>query len=137
MRVYFDSSAFAKRFVNEAGTHEVLDWCDRADEIVLSVIAIPELVSAFCRLQREGRLTGAQYLAIRDDLMADITDAIICDTTPRVIQQAVKVLEANALRGMDAIHIGAAVVCAVDVFISADRRQCIAAEAAGLRVVTV
>ena len=50
MRVCFDSSAFAKRYINEPGTAEVLAWCDRADELVLSVIALPEMISAFCRL---------------------------------------------------------------------------------------
>ncbi|EQD41125.1 hypothetical protein B1A_16203, partial [mine drainage metagenome] len=74
MRVYFDSSAFAKRYIDEAGTAEVLAWCERARELALSVIAIPELISAFCRLQREGRLTRAQYQAIKSALMADIAD---------------------------------------------------------------
>jgi predicted nucleic acid-binding protein len=52
MRVYFDSSAFAKRYIDEAGTAEVLAWCERASELAISVIAVPELISAFCRPQR-------------------------------------------------------------------------------------
>ena len=83
MRVYFDSSAFAKRYIDEDGTGEVWAWCERARELALSVIAVPELISAFRRLQREGRLTATQYQNIKGDLMADITDAIVCDTTPR------------------------------------------------------
>lgn len=54
------------------------------------------------------------------------------DTTPQVIQYAVSVLEANPLHGMDAIHIGAALACSAEVFLSADRRQCAAAKQAGL-----
>ena len=137
MRVYFDSSAFAKRYIDETGTAEVLAWCERASELALSVIAVPELISAFCRLQREGRLTDAQYQIIKRALMLDIADALICDTTPQVIQHAVKVLENHTLRGMDAIHLGAAVVCAAEVFISADARQRRAAEAFGLQVVSL
>jgi hypothetical protein len=137
MRVYFDSSAFAKRFINEPGTAEVLSWCERADEIALSVIAIPELISAFCRLQRDKRLSEPQYRAVKQDLMEDIADAIVCDTTPPVIQHAVRVLEMTSLRGMDAIHIGASLACQAEVFVSADRRQCSGAEAAGLQVAAV
>jgi hypothetical protein len=37
---------------------------------------------------------------------------------------------------MDALHIGAALVCGVAVFISADSRQCAAAAQLGLEVVT-
>ncbi len=135
MRVYFDSSAFAKRYIDETGTADVLAWCERASELVLSVIAVPELISAFCRLQREGRLTDAQYQEIKRALMTDIADALICDTTPQVIQHAVKALENHTLRGMDAIHLGAALACTAEVFISADARQCGAAAAFGLQVV--
>ncbi|EQD56309.1 hypothetical protein B2A_05319 [mine drainage metagenome] len=137
MRVYFDSSAFAKRYIDEAGTAEVLAWCERARELALSVIAIPELISAFCRLQREGRLTRAQYQAIKSALMADIADALILDTMPEVIQHAVKALEKHPLRGMDAIHLGAALVCSAEVFVSADARQCQAAKSLGLKVVAL
>jgi uncharacterized protein len=69
--------------------------------------------------------------------MADITDAIVCDTTPQVIQYAVKALEGHLLRGMDAIHLGAAQACAAEVFVSADARQCRAAEGLGLQVVAL
>ena len=137
MRVYFDSSAFAKRYINEPGTAEVLAWCDRATELALSVIAIPELFSAFCRLKREGKLSAGQYRRLKSDLMADIADALICDTTLQVIRQSVQALERHPLRGMDAIHLGAAVISAAEVFISADVRQCAAAEALGLRVVAL
>jgi uncharacterized protein len=137
MRVYFDSSAFAKRYINEPGTAEVLAWCDRATELALSVIAIPELFSAFCRLKREGKLSAGQYRRLKSDLMADIADALICDTTLQVIRQSVQALEQHPLRGMDAIHLGAAVISAAEVFISADMRQCAAAEALGLRVVAL
>lgn len=45
MRVFFDSSAFIKRYVSESGTDAVLEWCDLATEIILSGIALPEIVS--------------------------------------------------------------------------------------------
>ena len=137
MRVYFDSSAFAKRYIDETGTADVLAWCERASELALSVIVVPELISAFCRLQREDRLTGAQYQIIKSALMLDIANALICDITPQVIQHAVKALEKHRLRGMDAIHLGAALACTAEVFISADARQCRAAEAFGLQVVSL
>lgn len=137
MRVYFDSSAFAKRYIDETGTADVLAWCGRASELALSVIAVPELISAFRRLQREGRLTDAQYQIIKRALMLDIADALICDTTPQVIQHAVKALENHTLRGMDAIHLGAALACTAEVFISDDARQCRAAGAFGLQVVSL
>ena len=134
MRVFFDSSAFVKRYIRESGTDVVLAWCDQATEIVLSGIALPEIISALCRLQREGKITDAQYRQIKTFLLADIEDVAICDLTPEVLRQAVVSLEANVLRGIDAIHIGSAAALKVDVFVSGDKRQCDAATRAGLRV---
>ncbi len=138
MRVFFDSSAFAKRYVHEPGTEAVLSWCDRATEIGLAGIALPEIISAFCRLQREGNITPIQYQQLKLSLLSDIEDLAIVDMTPVVVRQAVLSLEGNVegnvLRGMDAIHIGCAVALQADVFVSADQRQREAAARAGLTV---
>ena len=137
MRVFFDSSAFVKRYVNEAGTDAVLHWCDQATEIILSGIALPELVSSFCRLQREGRITETQYRQLKSLLLADIEDAAIGDLTPVVIAHAIASLEGNVRRGMDAIHIGSALALKADLFVSSDRRQLDAAARSGLRTAPV
>ncbi len=137
MRVFFDSSAFVKRYVGEVGTDAVLDWCDRATEIGLSGIALAELISVFCRLRREGRIDDNQYRHLKSLLLADIQDAVICDLTAMVLREAVASLETNVLRGMDAIHIGSAVVLKADVFVTADKRQLDAAARAGLRAEAV
>lgn len=134
MRVFFDSSAFVKRYVSEAGTDKVLEWCDQATEIGLSGIALPEIIAAFCRLRREGRIDDTQYRQLKSLLLADIEDVAVCDLTPEVLAQSIASLETNVLRGMDAIHIGSAVALKADVFISADQRQRDAAIRAGLRV---
>ena len=137
MRVFFDSSAFVKRYVRESGTDAVLTWCDQATEIGLSAIALPEIVSAFCRLRREARIDDTQYRTLKTLLLADIEDAAICDLTPAVLAQTVASLEKNVLRGMDALHIGSAVVLQADVFVSSDQRQLAAAAHAGLRAEAV
>lgn len=137
MRVFFDSSAFAKRYVREEGSDLVLSWCEQASELCLSGIAVPEIISAFCRLQRDKHLSPLQYRHLKTMLMADIADVAIGDLAPETIRQAILALEKSVLRGMDAIHIGSALSLKADVFISADSRQCAAAEQLGLRVVMV
>jgi predicted nucleic acid-binding protein len=134
MLVFFDTSAFVKRYINESGTDKVLEWCDKATEIGLSGIVLPEIISAFCRLRREERISGVQYQQLKSSLMADIEDAALCDLAPAVLAQSILSLENNVLRGMDAIHVGSAVVLKADVFVSSDKRQCEAAVRAGLHV---
>lgn len=137
MRVFFDTSAFVKRYISEAGTDTVLEWCDQATEIGLSGIALPEIISAFCRLHREAKITDTQYRQLKSLLLADIEDAAVCDLTPVVLGGAISSLETNVLRAMDAIHIGSALALKADVFVSADKRQREAAAHAGLRVEAV
>jgi len=135
MRVFFDSSAFVKRYVREDGTDAVLAWCEQATELCLSGIALVEIISAFCRLQRENRITAPQYRQLKSLLLADISDAAIGDLTPEVIHQSIICLEGNVLRGMDALHIGSALALKVDLFVTADARQHAAAGRAGLQTV--
>jgi hypothetical protein len=134
MHAFFDSSAFVKRYVREEGTEAVLSLCESASEVGLSGIALPEIISAFCRLRREGKISEVQYRQLKSSLLADIEDAAVCDLTPQVLAHAIARLEDSVLRGMDALHIGSAVTLKADVFVSADRRQCDAAARAGLRV---
>jgi predicted nucleic acid-binding protein len=66
--------------------------------------------------------------------LSSIKDAALCDLAPEVLAQAISSLENNVLRGMDAIHIGSAVVLKADVFVSSDKRQCAATDSAELLV---
>ena len=103
--------------------------------VSLTGIALPEIISAFCHLHnREAGITDAQYRQLKSLLMADIEDAALCDLAPAALAQAISSLENNVLRGMDAINIGSAVVLKADVFVSSDKRQCEAADRAGLLV---
>jgi predicted nucleic acid-binding protein len=95
------------------------------------------MISAFCRLRREAKITDTQYRQLKTLLLADIEDVALCDLTPEVLGQTITSLESNVLRGMDAIHIGSAVALKADVFISADQRQLEAATRAGLKVEAV
>lgn len=137
MRVFFDSSALVKRYIDEQGTAQVLAWCEQATELAVAVIAVPEIVSAFRRLVREDRLSEAQYAALKADLRADLADAVVFEISPQVVHRAVAALEEQPLRAMDALHVGAAIVACADAFVSADARQCAAATRAGLRVVSL
>jgi len=137
MRIFFDSSAFVKRYVQEEGTDEVLALCDQATELCLSGIALVEIIAAFCRLQRENRVSPSQYRQLKTLLMEDITDAAISDLTPEVIRHSIISLEGNILRGMDALHIGSALSLKADLFVTADARQHRAAIQAGLRVTQI
>ncbi|MDQ7825118.1 MAG: type II toxin-antitoxin system VapC family toxin [Candidatus Eremiobacteraeota bacterium] len=133
-RLFLDSSALAKRYVKESGTERVLALLSNADEVLLSVLAVPELISAFNRLRREKKISHGQYLSLKNSLAADIPQATLIDISTAVIECAVRSLEEAPLRTLDALHIGSAIISSADLFVSADARQCESAEAMHLKV---
>ena len=82
-------------------------------------------------------MSDSQYRHLKALLLADVEDAAICDLTPMVLAQAIASLEANVLRGMDAIHIGSALALEAELFVTSDQRQLVAAQSCGLRAVSV
>ena len=137
MKVFLDTSAFAKRYVAEQGSDEVLAMCQQADSLVVSVICLPELASTLSRLVREKKLSQADYLKLKGNAMADMADIDVCQLTPEVLASVVSLLELHPLRAMNALHVACALACKADVFVSADHRQLSAARKAGLKIVDV
>ena len=134
MKVFFDTSAFVKRYVEEPGSEKVIEICDQAEQLVLCVICLPEMISTLNRLVREGKLRSGDYRNIQDLILKEIEDAEICTITPEVVAQTIRCLENNVLRAMDALHIGCALVVEPDLFVSSDQRQIEAARKEGLKV---
>ena len=132
MRLFLDSSAFAKRFIEEAGSDRVASLCDKASSLGLSVLCVPEIVSALNRRRREGDLPPRRYAQVKQQLLDEIRDADIIQLTPAVVECAIALLERNTLRASDALHVACAVQWEAETFASADKQQLRAATRAGL-----
>jgi predicted nucleic acid-binding protein len=134
MRLFMDASALLKNYVLEPGTSRVQTLLHGADELVVSVLALPETVSALNRLLRQGHIDGADYGTAKAMILKDVHRSTTVPLVDAVIGAAIVVLERSVLRASDAIHIASAEEAGVDLFASADRRQCDAAEAMGVPV---
>ncbi len=134
MDIFFDSSSFIKKFIAEQGSSEVDEYCQQASILGLSIICLPEMMSALNRKVREGNLSVEKYSIIKEQITADIEDIQIINLVPEVIENTLTLLENNMLRSLDALHISCAVIWSAELFISSDKRQIKAAENAGLQV---
>ena len=134
MKLFFDTSAFLKRYVDEPGSERVLDLTSQAEELGLSVLVLPESISTLRRLLRENQIAEIDYRALKDAILTDLDGADLCDMTPSVLEHTITCLEHSPVRALDGVHIGSALVYKPDLFISADRRQLKSAEREGLRV---
>ena len=134
MKTLFDSSAFAKRYVEENGSAEVDVVCGATTELALSVLCVPEIISALNRRLREKNLSRQDYLAAKSRLSADVADAVVIQLTSAVVARAIFILETNPLRAMDALHVACALEWGAELFVSSDERQLKAARKSGLAV---
>lgn len=132
MRTFFDSSAFAKRYVEEPTSQVVDSLCQEATEVALSVLCVPEIISALNRRVREGLLTDREYADVKQYLSQDIRDAVVVNLVPQVVSTCTKILEASPVRAADALQIACALEWKTELFVSADKRQISAAKKAGL-----
>jgi hypothetical protein len=134
MRLFLDSSALAKRYVREAGTDRVVALCAEADDVIVSIIALPEVVSTLNRLRREGRLSDSEYATMKHDVVADLAEATTIELTASIVGEALTCLERSRLRASDALHIASALEADPGLFLTGDRRQREGATEAGLKV---
>ncbi len=132
MKLLVDSSAFAKRYIQEKGSEQIEGYLQKASELALCIILIPEILSGLNRRLREHILTAKDYKRLKGQLLEDVHDATVIQITPSVISHTVKLLENNTLRAMDALHVACALEWNADLFLTSDKRQFIAAKKVGL-----
>ena len=133
MRVLFDASALYKRYQVEPGSDQVLDASSRATEVVVAAHCKAEIASAINRQRHDGFVSDPEYARILGVIHADFADLTRVPLDRRVEAFAISAMEKSRLRAMDALHIGAAQAANVDLFVTADRRQALAAQALGLK----
>lgn len=134
LNVFLDSSALAKRYVEESGSARVDEILLSASSLGISMLSVPEVVSALCRRRRERKLSQQQYLKAKRSLFEDLGDSSIINITDQVVSRAVELLERWPLRSSDSLHVASAAEWDADLFVSADERQCTAARGYGLRI---
>ena len=123
----------AKRYSEEKGSDQVQAILSSSSALAVSVICVPEIVSALCRRRRERRLSIEEYRNAKGSVLTDIDEATVIGITEEVIAHGVALLEQLPLRSADALPIACASEWSTDLFVSADDRQYKAARARGPR----
>ncbi|MBI4588220.1 MAG: type II toxin-antitoxin system VapC family toxin [Candidatus Rokubacteria bacterium] len=109
MRLYLDTSALVKLYVDEEGSPMIRSAIEQAGLIATSAIAYIEARAAFARRRHEGGLSAGDYRRIIRDLDADWSHCLIVEVTDPLIREGARLVEAHRLRAYDAIHLASAV----------------------------
>jgi predicted nucleic acid-binding protein len=136
---YFDTSAFVKRYVGEAGRREVLRLLRRHPCVTSAVLPV-ELRSALRRRVDEGTLDEERVPEVLKRFATDRAFWAFVEITSDVLAAAEVLVAIHPLRTLDAIHVASAQLFAARgqtpelIFVSADKRQTQAAAAIALAV---
>jgi len=139
---FLDSSGLVKRYIVEAGSGWVQSLCAPGNAIYISRITGAEVIAAIFRRLRVGDLRPEDAQAVARRFKDDFGRTYrVIEVTAKVVEQAMKLAEARALRGYDAVQLATAlelhrlrreINLPAVTFVSADRDLNEAAEAEGL-----
>jgi predicted nucleic acid-binding protein len=134
--VYFDSSAFVKLLIEEAGSDLAAELWDGSDAAVASRLAYPEVRAALAAAARNHDLASPDLDTAEQAWDSYWAATRPVELTPAVEQHAGQLARSQALRGADAVHLASALAIRDTdlVFAVWDRRLRTGAQAAGLRV---
>jgi predicted nucleic acid-binding protein len=139
--LYIDSSALAKLYVPEAKSERLDAFLRGRLGLMISELAITEVLSAVARRKREGELRPELANEIRDAVLADADSGSFArlHLDPAVHREAERLLLATAsslpLRTLDALHLALAFSGAATHVLTFDRRMREAAVQSGLNVI--
>jgi uncharacterized protein len=138
--VYIDASALAKLYVPEAESERLDAFLRHRVGLMISELAITEVLSAVARRKREGELRSEHANQIRRALLADAESGSFTrlQLDPAVHREAERLLfatDALPLRTLDALHIALAFSGSATHVLTVDRRMRDAAVQAGMIVI--
>jgi predicted nucleic acid-binding protein len=106
--IFIDTSALAKRYVEEPGSEEVRTLMEQADCIAVSRLAYAETLSALFRRRHAIRLSDEDFALLIRDFRADWEDFSVVEMNADTLKFVDSVIEKHALRGADSIHLSTA-----------------------------
>lgn len=112
--IYLDSSALAKLYVPEAESETLDSFLRGRRGLMISELAISEVLSAVARRKREGLLNIDQASEIREAILEDADSGAFdrLELTPEIHREAERLLlgtDAVPLRTLDALHVALAI----------------------------
>ena len=136
---YIDTSALAKRYIDEAGSSEFDAFLGRWPRVLISRLAVVEFRCVVQRRRRAAEIDAAYERAAMADFADDIRSGYfqvepLSDRHAIAAHDLVGRLSGHSLRTLDALHLAIAQGVGVMVLATADRAMARAAEALGMTV---
>ena len=134
MITYVDTSTLIKLLIDEVGTAEAAEIWDQPDVLAAARVAHVEARAALAAARRQRRITVAVARNASAGLEVLWSQLSVVEIDEGLMRLAGDLAIAHHLRGYDAVHLAAAHIVGAEVFSSADRLLCSAADASGFHI---
>ena len=109
MIAYFDSSSIVKWFFDEPLSEMAGDIKDSSKIAVTSLIAFPEVMSAFNRAFKDRRCTQSELDKIRTGFLRIWSDFQRVAITEHLVRKSETLIFKHNLKGFDSLHLASAI----------------------------
>jgi predicted nucleic acid-binding protein len=138
---YIDTSALAKRYLDEAGSDDFDAFLSRWSRVLISRLAVVELRCLLQRRRRAGEIDAAYERVALAEFADDIRSGFfqvepLADRHAVVAHDLFDQLPRHSLRTLDALHLAVTQSAGAALLATADRGMARAAAALGIGVVT-
>lgn len=125
MKIYFDSSALAKGFVNEESSDAVRNFIAAAvpardTYLFTAVITKAEVIAAFAAMRRGRKISQPQLDQAVQQFREQWQYFSIVEATTPVIDTSGEIGLENKIKGCDAFHVASALIIETDLLVSSD-----------------
>lgn len=122
----FGLQRWVKRYFEERGTESVAHLFEEDHLLSCSTLGLIEVAATAARKHAAGAIDATALAAVGERLLDDWGRFLSIELTPEVLERALEVATAHALRGSDSVHLASALVL----------KKELAAEAGDLKLVT-
>ena len=123
MILFADTSALAKRYIEESGSDVVDELLSRADILIVSSITRIELNSAFSRRLKDRTLDEKSYKSALGEFNNDFEFIEVIKFDLEAESSAIDNIRKHNMKTLDAIQLSSVKMSKADMFITADKKS--------------
>ena len=109
MILYLDTRSLVKLYVEEPASADVEGWVDSSEVTATSLVAYAEARAAFSCRFREHAYSSKDYKRLVSQFESEWKNFMAIHVTAELVHRARDLAEKHGLRGLDAVHLAAAV----------------------------
>jgi predicted nucleic acid-binding protein len=135
LKAFVDTSALAKRYIEEPGSEALEDlFFNTVTDVFVSTLALPEFASAISRKLRTKEIRKRPAIKALGEFEKDWHGLFVkIPLTEAVAESAESMVIDYVLKGGDGVHLASALMVGVDLFVASDNQLIRAAKSIDLK----